>query len=43
MKGPSGASVPVTSQFLAARPVRTAAGAAGIGLALMLMFLLAGL
>lgn len=39
----SEASVPVTRRFLAARPVRTAAGAVGIGLALMLMLLLAGL
>lgn len=36
-------AVPVTGRFLAARPVRTAAGAVGIGLALMLMLLLAGL
>lgn len=35
--------VPVTRRLLAARPVRTAAGATGIGLALMLMLLLAGL
>jgi putative ABC transport system permease protein len=33
----------VTGRLLAARPVRTVAGAAGIGLALMLMLLLAGL
>ena len=37
------ASVPVTRRFLTTSPVRTAAGAAGIGLALMLMLLLAGL
>ena len=37
------ATVPVTRRLLAARPVRTAAGAVGIGLALMLMLLLAGL
>lgn len=37
------ASVPVTRRLLSARPVRTAAGVAGIGLALMLMLLLAGL
>lgn len=43
MKGRSGASVPVARRFLTTRPVRTAAGAAGIGLALMLMLLLAGL
>ena len=36
-------AVPVTGRLLAARPVRTVAGAAGIGLALMLMLLLAGL
>ena len=42
MAGRSG-TVPVTGRLLAARPVRTAAGAAGIGLALMLMLLLAGL
>lgn len=42
MAGGSG-TVPVTGRLLAARPVRTAAGAAGIGLALMLMLLLAGL
>jgi putative ABC transport system permease protein len=43
MNGRSNASVPVTRRFLITRPVRTAAGAAGIGLALMLMLLLAGL
>lgn len=45
-RGPRGAvrgAVPVTRRFLGARPVRTAAGALGIGLALMLMLLLAGL
>lgn len=36
-------SVPVSRRLLAARPVRTAAGATGIGMALMLMLLLAGL
>lgn len=36
-------SVPVARRLLAARPVRSAAGAAGIGMALMLMLLLAGL
>lgn len=35
--------VPVTRRFLAARPVRTAADVLGVGLALMLMVLLAGL
>lgn len=35
--------VPVTRRLLTARPVRTAAGAVGIGLALMLMLLLNGL
>lgn len=39
----SSSSVPVTRRLLAARPVRTAAGAVGIGMALMLMLLLAGL
>jgi len=43
MKWRSETSVPVTRRFLTTRPVRTAAGAAGIGLALMLMLLLAGL
>lgn len=43
MKARVEASVPVTRRFLTTRPVRTAAGAAGIGLALMLMLLLAGL
>lgn len=43
MSGRNKASVPVTRRLLSARPVRTAAGAAGIGLALMLMLLLAGL
>lgn len=42
MAGRSG-SVPVTGRMLSARPVRTVAGALGIGLALMLMLLLAGL
>lgn len=36
-------AVPVTRRLLLARPVRTAAGVGGIGLALMLMLLLAGL
>jgi putative ABC transport system permease protein len=36
-------AVPVTGRLLAARPIRTAAGAVGIGLALMLMLLLTGL
>ena len=35
--------VPLTRRLLAARPVRTAAGALGIGLALMLILLLSGL
>lgn len=35
--------MPVTRRLLAARPVRTVAGAVGIGMALMLMLLLAGL
>lgn len=35
--------VPLTRRLLAARPVRTAAGAVGVGLALMLMLLLSGL
>lgn len=35
--------VPVTRRLLAARPLRTAAGAVGIGMALMLMLLLNGL
>ena len=43
MKARVEAAVPVTRRFLTTRPVRTAAGAAGIGLALMLMLLLAGL
>lgn len=43
MAGRSGATVPVTRRFLAERPARTAAGTVGIGLALMLMLLLAGL
>lgn len=42
MAGRNG-TVPVTGRLLAARPVRTTAGAVGIGLALMLMLLLAGL
>lgn len=33
----------MTRRLLSARPVRTAAGVAGIGLALMLMLLLGGL
>lgn len=37
------AGVPLTRRFLTTGPVRTATGAAGIGLALMLMMLLAGL
>lgn len=41
--GSGRSSVRLTSRFLLARPLRTAAGAAGIGLALMLMLLLAGL
>lgn len=41
MTGRSEGSVPITRRFLTTRPVRTAAGAGGIGLALML--LLAGL
>lgn len=36
-------SVPVTRRLLAARPVRTSAGALGIGMALMLILLLNGL
>lgn len=36
-------TIAVTGRLLAARPVRTTAGAVGIGLALMLMLLLAGL
>lgn len=43
MEARSRSSVPVTRRFLAARPVRTGAGAVGIGMALMLMLLLAGL
>jgi putative ABC transport system permease protein len=43
MNGRNTASVPVARRFLTTRPVRTAAGAAGVGLALMLMLLLAGL
>lgn len=43
MNGRGQASVPLSRRFLAAHPVRTATGAAGIGLALMLMLLLAGL
>lgn len=39
----SSGSVPVTRRLLTARPARTAAGAAGIGMALMLMLLLSGL
>lgn len=35
--------VPITRRLLTARPVRTAAGAVGIGMALMLMLVLAGL
>lgn len=36
-------AVPLTARLLTARPIRTMAGATGIGLALMLMLLLAGL
>jgi hypothetical protein len=43
MNGRPHESVPIARRFLSARPLRTAAGAAGIGLALMLMLLLAGL
>lgn len=43
MGGRRRAAVPITCRFLAARPVRTAADAVGIGMALMLMLLLAGL
>ena len=43
MKARVEASVPVTRRFLTTHPFRTAAGAAGIGLALMLLLLLAGL
>lgn len=38
-----GRAVPLTRRLLAARPVRTAAGALGVGLALMLILLLSGL
>lgn len=38
-----GGGVPVTRRLLLARPVRTAAGALGVGLALMLIVLLSGL
>ena len=38
-----GGGVPVTRRLLVARPVRTAAGALGVGLALMLIVLLSGL
>jgi putative ABC transport system permease protein len=38
-----GRAVPLTRRLLAARPVRTTAGALGVGLALMLMLLLSGL
>lgn len=38
-----GRAVPLTTRLLAARPVRTAAGALGVGLALMLILLLSGL
>jgi putative ABC transport system permease protein len=38
-----GGSVPITRRLLTAQPVRTGAGAAGIGMALMLILLLAGL
>jgi hypothetical protein len=41
-RGAALGAVPVTRRFLLARPVRTAAGVVGIGLALMLMLLLAG-
>lgn len=39
----NGGEVPVTRRLLVARPIRTAAGALGIGMALMLMLLLNGL
>ena len=39
----TGRTVPLVRRLLAARPVRTAAGALGIGMALMLMLLLNGL
>jgi putative ABC transport system permease protein len=38
-----GRAVPLATRLLAARPVRTAAGALGVGLALMLILLLSGL
>lgn len=38
-----GRAVPLTRRLLAARPVRTAAGAVAVGLALMLILLLSGL
>lgn len=41
--GTASGRVPLTRRLLTARPLRTVAGAAGIGLALMLMLLLAGL
>ena len=41
--GRQGRAVPLTRRLLAARPVRTAAGALGVGLALMLILLLSGL
>lgn len=41
--GTTSGAVPLTRRLLTAQPLRTAAGAAGIGLALMLMLLLAGL
>jgi putative ABC transport system permease protein len=43
MPGRTRGSVPITRRLLAARPLRTGAGAVGIGMALMLMLLLAGL
>ncbi len=41
--GTTSGAVPLTRRLLMVRPLRTVAGAAGIGLALMLMLLLAGL
>ena len=43
LPGSGRGKVPVTRRFLGVRPLRTATGAAGIGLALMLILLLAGL
>jgi putative ABC transport system permease protein len=40
---PSSSAVPLTRRLLTARPLRTVAGSAAIGLALMLMLLLNGL